>query len=151
MFHKAIDLKFLSGTILEVRFQSGEIKQYDMSSLFWKYPQLEALKDRKLFTSGRLVSPYGIVWNDDLDIEVETVYEDGETVGFVQPKTSIIVAEAVRHARAVAGLSQKELSEKTGISQADISRMERGLANPSVSTLERIAKALGARLSISIA
>lgn len=151
MFHKAIDLNFKTGTLLEVAFQTGEIKQYDMSVLFKKYPQLKALKDRKLFTSGKLVSPYGIIWNDDLDIEVETVYEEGITVGFNQPKTNMIVADAVKHARAVAGISQKELSEKTGINQADISRIERGLANPSISTLERIAEALNAKLSISIA
>lgn len=150
MFHKAIDLKFKTGTLLEVVFQTGEVKQYDVSVLFKKYPQLKALKDRKLFTSGKL-SPYGIIWNDDLDIEVETIYEEGITVGFNQPKTNMIVADAVKHARAVAGISQKELSEKTGINQADISRIERGLANPSVSTLERIAEALNAKLSISIA
>lgn len=150
MFNKAIDLKFKTGTLLEVVFQTGEIKQYDMSVLFKKYPQLEALKDRALFTSGKL-SPYGIIWSDDLDIEVETIYEEGVTVGFNQPKTNMIVADAVKHARAIAGISQKELSEKTGIDQADISRIERGLANPSVSTLERIAEALNAKLSISIA
>ena len=122
-----------------------------MAVLFEKYPQLEALKDRTLFTSGKLVSPYGIIWNDDLDIEVETIYEEGITVGFNQPKTNMVVADAVKHARAVAGISQKELSEKTGIDQADISRIERGLANPSISTLERIAEALNAKLSISIA
>ena len=151
MFHKAIDLKFKADTLLEVAFQTGEIKQYDMSVLFEKYPQLEALKDRKLFTSGKLIGSYGIIWNDELDIEVETIYEEGTTVSFNQPKTNMVVADAVKHARAVAGISQKELSEKTGIDQADISRIERGLANPSISTLERIAEALDAKLSISIA
>lgn len=44
MFHKAVDLKFNEGTSLDVTFQSGEVKRYDMASLFGKYPQLEALK-----------------------------------------------------------------------------------------------------------
>ena len=69
MFHKAIKLEYKEGTTLELTFQDGKVKRYDMSALFGKYPQLEALKDRNLFTSGRLLGPYGIVWNDDLDIE----------------------------------------------------------------------------------
>ena len=80
MFHKALDLKIGEGTSLEVRFQDGRIKRYDMAALFGKYPQLRALEDRNLFLSGRLMGAYGIVWNDDLDIEAETIYEDGETI-----------------------------------------------------------------------
>lgn len=149
MFHKAVDLKFNEGTSLDVTFQSGEVKRYDMVSLFGKYPQLEALKDRKLFTSGKLMGSYGIIWNDDLDIETETIFEDGIPVG-KKNQPCMVVADAVRHARANAGLSQKELAARTGIDQADISKLERGLSNPSILTLERIAKALNAKLSISI-
>ena len=79
MFHKAVALTFLPGTSLKVTFQDGFIKQYDMASLFPKYPQLRALEDRTLFLSGKLMGSYGIVWNDDLDIEAETIYEDGVT------------------------------------------------------------------------
>ena len=80
MFHKAIDLKFLDGTAMAVTFQDGMVKRYDMSALFSKYPQLRALEDRELFLSGKLMGAYGIYWNDELDIEAETVYEDGETI-----------------------------------------------------------------------
>ena len=41
-----------------------------MRSLFPKYPQLRALEECPLFLSGRLEGAYGIVWNDDLYIEV---------------------------------------------------------------------------------
>lgn len=78
MFHKAINLTFKEGTILEVQFEDGKAKRYDMSSLFGKYPQLRALENRDLFLSGKLTGAYGIVWNDNLDIETETIYEDGE-------------------------------------------------------------------------
>ena len=80
MFHKAIDLKFKEGTVVEVIFQDGMVKQYDMMVLSKKYPQVSALKDRKLFLSGRLMGYYGIIWNDDIDIETEEIYESGETV-----------------------------------------------------------------------
>lgn len=150
MFHKATDMRFLEGTSLEVAFQDGKVKKYDMSSLFDKYPQLQALNDRELFLSGKLMGSYGIMWNDDLDIETETIYEDGITVRTDLPAMSQSAASAVSSARAMMGMSQKQLSAITGIDQSDISKIERGIANPSVSTLERIAKALGGKLAISI-
>lgn len=53
-------------------------------------------------------------------------------------------------ARAKAGLSQIELSSETGIDQSDISKIERGVSNPTVETLGRIAAALGGELVIRI-
>ena len=136
--------------MLELTFSDGKVKRYDMSALFGKYPQLTALRDRALFTSGKLLGSYGIVWNDDLDVEAETVYEDGETVREEKPAAFTMVGNAVAAARARKGLSQKELSELTGIDQSDLSKIERGIANPSVNTLNRIAQALEATLIISL-
>lgn len=150
MFHKAADLTFLDGTKLEVTFQDGKIKRYDMASLFEKYPQLQALQDRKLFLSGKLMGPYGIIWNDDLDIETETIYQDGITVRTRKTAGHPESARAILAARAEAGLSQKELAVLTGIDQSDLSKMERGIANPTVAMLERIARATGGHLQISI-
>lgn len=58
------------------------------------------------------------------------------------------VIRAVIEARKESGITQKELSELTGIAQGDISKLENGNANPSIKTLERIATALGKRLKI---
>ena len=85
MFHKAIKLDFKEGTVFDLTFQDGKVKRYDMAVLFEKYPQFCALKDREIFLSGKLMGAYGIVWNDDLDIEAETIYEEGETVQNVMP------------------------------------------------------------------
>lgn len=149
MFHKAIELKLLEGTAMEVIFQNGIVKHYDMRALFPKYPQLRALEERSLFLSGKLVGAYGIMWNDDLDIEVETIYEDGETVRRDDIMLHQVSAKAVASARAAEGISQKQLAALSGMDQSDISKIERGAANPSVATLERIAKALNRKLSIS--
>ena len=150
MFHKAIDLKFLDGTAMAVTFQVGMVKRYDMSALFSKYPHLRALEDRELFLSGKLMGAYGIYWNDELDIEAETIYEDGETIKKEEITIHPASAHAVSAARALAGLSQKQLAALTGIDQSDISKIERGVANPSVATLDRIAAALGGKLTITI-
>ena len=80
MFHKATNVSYLEGTALEVSFQDGSVKRFDMACLFDKYPQLMALRNRNLFLSGRLAGGYGIIWNDELDIEMETIYEEGVTV-----------------------------------------------------------------------
>lgn len=151
MFHKATKLELKEDTLLELTFQTGEVKAYDMSALFTKYPQLTALKDRNFFLQGRLMGAYGIVWNDDLDIEAETIYEEGTTVRTEPIPIEFKVANAVVNARAKAGLSQSELASLTGIDQSDISKIERGVANPSVNTLNRLAKALGMEVQIAIA
>ena len=150
MFHKAVDLEFNKGTELEVTFQDGKVISFDMSTLFDKYPQLVALNDRKLFTSGKLIGYYGIIWNDDLDIEVETIYEEGKIIRIKRPEVSHAAGMAVAEARARKGITQKELAELTDIDQSDISKIERGTANPSVGTLNRIAEALDSKLTILI-
>ena len=150
MFHKAINLEFKEGTALEVTFQNGDVRRYDMSTLFSKYPQLRALEDRELFLSGKLAGMLGIIWNDDLDISVETIYESGELVRKEKVQASMLVADAVAEARSKVGLTQAQLAAATGIDQSDISRIERGIGNPSINTLSRIANALDAELIISI-
>ena len=150
MFHKAIDLRFNEGTSLEVTFQDGQVKQYDMSVLFEKYPELKALKDRNLFVSGKLQGYYGIVWNDFIDIETETIYQNGHTVEIHEKQAVVKAGEAVEAARKKKKVSQFELSQRTGIHQAEISKLERGISNPSVKTLERIAEALDCKLEIVI-
>ena len=149
MFHRAVDLKYHEGTVLELTFQDGKVIRYDMAVLFDKYPQLCALKNRELFESGKLTG-LGIIWNEDLDVETETIYEEGEVVQITKPVVSFVVGNAIAAARARKGLSQKELAESTGIDQSDLSKIERGLANPSIGTLSRIADAMDAELMVSI-
>ena len=55
---------------------------------------------------------------------------------------------AVIQARIEAGATQKELSEITGITQADISRIENGNGNPSLRTIKRLAMGLGKTVKI---
>ena len=64
----------------------------------------------------------------------------------LQPEYQII--KAMIEARANTGMTQKELSEKTGIAQSDISKLDNGTANPSIRTLQRLAEGLGKTLVI---
>ncbi len=150
MFHKAIKLEFGEGAILKVTFQNGVIKSYDMTTLFAKYPQLEALKNRKLFLSGEFFGHYGIRWNDDLDIETETIFEDGTDAGAAELPACLWVGNALSKAITKACVSQAELSFRTAIDRSDISKLEAGVGNPSIATLEKIAFAMGMKLGIRI-
>lgn len=64
----------------------------------------------------------------------------------LQPEHAII--QAIIDARQQSGLTQKELSERTGIAQGDISKLERGNANPSIRTLQRLAAGMGMKLRL---
>ncbi len=59
----------------------------------------------------------------------------------LQPEHAVI--QAMIDARKASGLTQRELSERTGIAQGDISKLENGNANPSIRTLQRLANAMG--------
>ncbi len=64
----------------------------------------------------------------------------------LRPEMAII--QAMIDARKDSGMTQKELSEKTGINQADISKLENGTANPSLRTLQRLADGMGMVLKL---
>ena len=64
----------------------------------------------------------------------------------IQPEVNI--TRAILDARINAGMTQMELSQKSGISQADISRLEKGTKNPSLNLLKRLAEAMDSTLSI---
>ena len=59
-----------------------------------------------------------------------------------------VIIQAIIDARKKSGLTQKELSERTGIAQADISKLENGNANPSLRTLKRLAAGMGMKIKL---
>lgn len=64
----------------------------------------------------------------------------------LQPE--IDITRALLDARIQSGLTQTQLSERSGISQADISRLEKGTRNPSLALLKRLAEAMDSTLRI---
>ncbi len=64
----------------------------------------------------------------------------------LEPERQII--RAMLDGREANDLTQKQLAEATGITQADISRLENGTANPSLRTLKRLASGMGMQLKI---
>ena len=64
----------------------------------------------------------------------------------IQPEMDVI--RAIIEARTSQNITQKELAERTGINQADISKLENGTRNSSVNLLKRLADGMGMVLKI---
>jgi DNA-binding XRE family transcriptional regulator len=64
----------------------------------------------------------------------------------LQPEYDII--QAMIEVRNKLNITQKELSARTGITQADISRIENGTRNPSLNMVKKLAKGLGMQLKL---
>ena len=64
----------------------------------------------------------------------------------LQPEMELI--RTIVKARTDKNITQKELSIKTGINQADISKIETGTRKPSLKILEKIAEALDMAIKI---
>lgn len=64
----------------------------------------------------------------------------------IQPELDVI--RALVDARTSQNITQKELAERTGINQADISKLENGTRNPSVNLLKRLAEGMDMALRI---
>lgn len=64
----------------------------------------------------------------------------------LQPEFEI--KRAMLAARQSIGITQQQLADRTGINQADISKLENGTANPSLRTLQRLAAGMGMQLRV---
>jgi uncharacterized protein len=60
----------------------------------------------------------------------------------------VAASTLLRTARRRAGLTQAQLGERAGLSQAEVARLERAGANPTAATLERLLRATGHRLEL---
>lgn len=60
------------------------------------------------------------------------------------------IAHIIIKARLREGLTQAELARRLATKQSAISRLENGTINPSVALLDKLAKALGTKLTISL-
>ena len=65
--------------------------------------------------------------------------------------TMLELAAGLKKARQEQGLSLADVADRSGIDRAAISRIENGLnVNPTVATLENLARSLGTRLRFSL-
>ncbi len=82
MFHKIKNVSALPAFRLSVQFSEGVTKIYDVKPLFEKIPCFAELQnDLDEFYSVYVdVGGHGIVWNDDLDLSCDELWENGVEV-----------------------------------------------------------------------
>ena len=82
---------------------------------------------------------------------LERLRQDPEYIAAEEELRPLLdIAEAVLRLRLAKGWSQSELARRVGTKQANISKLENGLANPTLDFLRRVAQALGTDLSIHL-
>lgn len=83
--------------------------------------------------------------------QLEASGEFGESIRMGDYMEFMKLAAALRSERQKAGMSLADLSKKTGLDRAAISRLENGVKdNPTIGTLGRYAHALGLRIMVTL-
>lgn len=67
-----------------------------------------------------------------------------------QARLRFALSEAVRTRREELGWSQRQLAERAGMTQPGVARFEAGGTTPTIPVLERLARALGLRLTVTL-
>ena len=82
MFHKIKNVSPLPDYNLSIQFSEGITKIYDVKPLFERFLVFAALRDNSndFFSVTVDVGGYGIVWNDDLDLSCDELWENGVKV-----------------------------------------------------------------------
>ena len=81
MFHKVKSVTALPNLELDVQFVNGTTKIYDAKPLLDRIPAFKALEDEALFSQVEVdTGGYGIVWNDDLDLSCDELWEHGKKI-----------------------------------------------------------------------
>lgn len=74
----------------------------------------------------------------------------GVAEAYEQTRLRFELAEAVRTRRVELGWSQRQLAERAGMTQPGVARFEAGGTTPTIPVLERLAGALGLRLTVAL-
>lgn len=81
-YHKGKAVSALPDYRLSVQFAEGLTKIYHVAPLFAKWPAFRALENEpELFSSVTVdTGGHGIIWNDDIDLSCNELFENGETI-----------------------------------------------------------------------
>ena len=78
----------------------------------------------------------------------EQLQDDVFRAEYEEMQDEFNMIRALIDARISQGLTQKQLAERTGVHQADISKLESGMRNPTLNMLKRLAEGMGMNLKI---
>lgn len=87
---------------------------------------------------------------DDLDRYIaEQMKDTAFRAEHERTRLEFALTELLISSRMEQDLTQKELADRSGVPQSNISRIEKGQAIPSLMTLDKIARALGKEVRVS--
>ena len=86
---------------------------------------------------------------DDFDLLLDECLQDQEFKKlWEESETEYKIEKMMCMLRASQGLTQKELAEKSGINQANISKLEKGNCNVTIKTIDKLLRSMGHKLRI---
>jgi len=152
MFNKITSLVTLQDYILLVGFSDNVYKKLDLKPFIEKYQPFKSLLDIDgLYEQAKIdIGGYGIVWNDELDISADGIYEKGVSCSppnNIETLNNQLIEELIM-ARKQSKVSQKQLEVLSGIPQPCIARIEKGGVDSKVTTILKILEPLGLTLSV---
>jgi DNA-binding XRE family transcriptional regulator len=121
---------------------SGGGRPYTIRAVARQHPRVETLP----------VARFTIEWGSMMasfedfitEIEAEAVAEGPHAVAELEAfRLHFSLARQLCEQRRAQGLTQRQLADRSGVDQAEISRIERGQANPTTATLGALVSALG--------
>ena len=150
MSHKIYSIENKTDYLMEVTFFDGEIRELNLKLLIETYPEYRECVADMLGRINEIAiakSRNGVILPGGVNVDNETVYWNAYSVRTGSVSDPLIsFADALIDARELKGISQRELEEKSGVRQAEISKIERGEGNPSLKTMGKLFRAVGREL-----
>jgi hypothetical protein len=80
VFHKVTGVKALEDYRLEITFDEGTVKKYNVAPLFLKWDAFLALRDMPGLFKLVSIEPggYAINWNEEIDLSAEELWHNGK-------------------------------------------------------------------------
>lgn len=114
MSHCIQHATMITPEIIQAVFIGGEVIQYNLRQVISTFPQFqEIMKNPQLASQlSTDVGGYGISWNDELDLDAETIWKDGVLIRIESVSTERAVAASLARAREYAKLTPKAACRK---------------------------------------
>ena len=134
--------------VLVAIFADGEVVSFDVPKFFGDNPAFKKIQKEGFFENLEIDGMgYGVSWNDEFDLSSDGIYELGEHISKVDPNINLLVGQNINKLRLEKRMSQRDLSKDSGVIQAEICKIEQGKGNPTLTTLQKLAKSLGVSVS----
>jgi predicted RNase H-like HicB family nuclease/DNA-binding XRE family transcriptional regulator len=111
----------------------------------------DTLEEAKKNAREALTGVLGSMLDHGDDIPDPTRTTKKKDVYWIEPDPKVAIPILVKKTRLAAGMTLEELAGKSGVSYQQIQRWERSGTNPTISSLEKVFRAMGKRLGLEVA